>query len=148
MDSSFEKSVNKLPKAFWVIGILGLLWNLMGLGAFFYDMTISDEAIAALDPAMQEMYATTPIISKIGYGIATICGTLGCVLLLLRKKIALPVFIVSLIGVAVQNIANFSMTNAMEVVGGSGLSLLLLVIAFAVFLVTHSKKAIDHNWIT
>lgn len=146
MDKPF--SDNKPPRSFWVIGILALLWNLMGLAAFFFDMTISAEAIEAMEPIMQELYATTPLISKVGYGVATICGVLGCVLLLLRKNLALPVFILSLIGVAIQNIANFTMTNAMEAVGSSGLPLLLLVIAFAVFLVTHTVKSKGQGWLS
>lgn len=148
MDSPLDlPEKSNVPTSFWVIGVIALLWNLMGLVAFFMDMTISAEAIAGMDAAMQEMYNTTPLISKIGYGVATICGVLGCVMLLLRKKLALPLFILSLIGVAIQNIANFTMTNAMEAIGSGGLPLLLLVIAFAVFLVTHTVKSIGKEWL-
>lgn len=146
MDSSF--SGNNVPTSFWVIAVIALLWNLMGLAAFFFDMTISQETIAGMDAAMQEMYASTPLISKIGYGVATIFGVLGSVMLLLRKNLALPLFILSLIGVAIQNIANFTMTNAMEAIGSSGLPLLLLVIAFAVFLVTHTVKSKGKGWLS
>jgi len=153
MDSDSNKSVldldgsGKIPTSFWVIAALALLWNLMGLVAFFYDMTISEQAIAALNPGMQELYRTTPIISKIGYGLATICGVIGCILLLIRKRVALIVFVASLLGVVIQNIANFTMTNAWEVIGTSGLPLLLLVIAFAVFLIRYTSKAIDNGWV-
>jgi hypothetical protein len=66
---------------------------------------------------------------------------LGCLLLLLRKSLAVPVFIVSLVAVVIQDIYVFGMTDAAAVFGSSSVIIQTVVFVVAVLLVWYSRRA-------
>ena len=39
-----SESTNKLPKGFWAIGIIALIWNLMGVYSYLQQAYMTDEA--------------------------------------------------------------------------------------------------------
>lgn len=90
------------PKSFLIISIIALLWNLMGTMTFFMEVFITPEALAALPDAESALYENTPLWLHIVFGIAVFGGTLGCVLLLMKKSVALPIFIISLLTILTQ----------------------------------------------
>ncbi len=136
-----NQNTHKLPVMFWVIAVMALLWNLMGLFAYLSDMFISSEALAAMEPAMQRLYEESPIYQKIIYGLAVFSGVLGSVGLLLRKSWAVPVFALSLICVILQLIISLIATDAFEILGLGALILPSVVILIAAFLYWHSRNA-------
>jgi len=129
----------KAPIWFWVIAVIALLWNLMGLMAFVIDTTMSAEAIAELPADHQALINSTPIWVKIAYGLAVVCGTLGSIGLLMRKRWAFPVFVVSLLGVIAQQTHIFFLSDTLKVLGNSILALPILVLTGAILLVIFSK---------
>tara|TARA_Y100000385_G_scaffold284131_1_gene341603 strand:- start:150 stop:302 length:153 start_codon:yes stop_codon:yes gene_type:complete len=46
-----EKS--SVPVIYWVIAAIALIWNLMGLYAFYADMTMTPESLAAMEEAQR-----------------------------------------------------------------------------------------------
>ncbi len=48
-----ENIENKPVVWFWIISVVALIWNLMGVGAFVMQLTMSDEAKAKL-PELQQ----------------------------------------------------------------------------------------------
>lgn len=139
----------KVPTVFWIIAIIALLWNLMGVGAFLYDsFAITPEAISSMEEPMKSFYENSPAWLKIPYAIATFGGLLGAILLLLRKKLALPVFVVSLLGVLIQMGASIFATEAIEVLGMQQAVIMpLFIVAISAFLVYYSRKSIAMSWI-
>jgi hypothetical protein len=72
---------------FWIIGILALLWNIIGVYLWLYEyFLMTQEMRAALPPEQVEIMANAPSWSMYVYAIAVISGLLASVLLLLRKK--------------------------------------------------------------
>ncbi|NNC97213.1 MAG: hypothetical protein HKN88_03985 [Gammaproteobacteria bacterium] len=64
---------NKLPMWFWVVAVLALIWNLLGLGAFLSTAVLmSPETLASMSPAEQELYANTPSWANVAFGVAVI----------------------------------------------------------------------------
>lgn len=78
--------MNKPPLWFFVVAVIALLWNAAGLMAVVADLRLSAADIAALSPDQQAMYAARPGWSVVGSVLAVGAGTLGCLLLLLRKR--------------------------------------------------------------
>lgn len=139
---------NKIPTWYWVVAVLMLLWNLMGLMAFVGQTYMTEEMIAALPQDQQDLFNNTPGFMSIAFAAAVIGGTLGCIGLLLRKKWAYYLFILSLIGVLFQNVYGWLATNVIEVYGtGQAIIMPLLVIAIAVFLIWHSQQSIKKGWL-
>ena len=131
----------KVPTSFWIIAVIALLWNLMGLAAFFSDVMMSAETLAALPEAQQELYNNNPSWLKVIYGIATIGGTLACIGLLMRKSWCVILFLVSLIAVLVQMGYSLAMTNVVEVMGSHVAVMSAMVILTSIFLYYYSNKS-------
>ena len=136
------------PRSFWITCSVLLIWNLLGLMAFFMQVTMSDEALAALPEAQQEMYQSTPTWVTVAFAVAVLAGTLGCVLLLLRKSSAVPVLIASLVGVVAQMTYIFALSPTLEVMGASAVMMPSLVVVGAIFLIWYARKALAANWLT
>jgi len=93
---------NTRPRWLAWASIALLLWNLMGLGSFIYHVTLTQDAIAALPDIQQDMMNGSTARTWIAFGAATVGGTLAAIALLLRKRWAAPLFLISLIAVIVQ----------------------------------------------
>ncbi|MCK5466915.1 MAG: hypothetical protein KAI99_00345 [Cyclobacteriaceae bacterium] len=133
--------------SFWIIGVLALLWNLSGMMTFFMEVFITPEALAALPEAERALYETSPAWMKVVFAIAVFGGTLGCIFLLIRKTLAIQLFIISLAAVLIQMLYYLTMTKAVEVYGLESFIMPLIVIAIAVFLVWYSKNTKAKGWI-
>ena len=127
-----------IPMWFWILGILAVLWNLMGLMAFVVQMMMTEEAMATLPEAQQEIYRNIPAWVNIAFAIAVICGTLGSILLVMRKKLAIPVLALSLLGVLLQYGYMFFLSNTPAVMGAGAMVLPALVVLISIGLIPYS----------
>ena len=139
-------STTKLPVWYWVVGVIALLWNLMGLMAFVVQRMMTKEALASMPESQQKLYEATPTWVHVVFGIAVISGTLGCIGLLMRKHWALPVFVVSFITVLAQMSYVFIMSDTVSVMGASQMVLPVLVTVIAAVLVWYSRFVKNRNW--
>ena len=133
-------SSTKPNTAFWIIGIVALLWNLMGVLAYIQQAYMTAEDLAALPADQQALYENVPAWVTAAFALAVFGGALGCILLLLRKKLATFVFIISFISILAQMTYNFFMSKAMEVYGPGGMIMPLMVVLIGGFLIWYSKK--------
>lgn len=135
----------KPTTAFWIIGVLALIWNLMGVMAYLGQAYITDEALSLLSESEQLYYENVATWATAAYATAVFGGFLGCVTLLMRRKITTVLFVLSLLAVLVQASYNFFIQEYMEVepiqMGWS-----ILIIAIASFLVWYSKGVTKKGW--
>lgn len=143
-----SKSTNKPSVGFWIIGVIALIWNLMGVFAYITQVNMTDEVIAALPDAERALYENVPAWVTGAFAIAVFGGALGCVLLLFRKKLASLVFIISLVGIVAQMVYSFMLSKAAEVYGPGGMVMPVMVVLIGVFLVWHSKQATAKGWLS
>ena len=129
---------SRVPVWFWIVGVISLLWNLMGLMAFAAQMTMTEESMAAFPPEQQELFKNIPTFVYLFFGLAVIGGVLGCILLLMRNKFAVPVLALSLLGVLVQYGHMFFMTRTMEVMGAGAMVLPALVVVISIALIPYA----------
>jgi hypothetical protein len=141
-------STNKPPLWFWIVGIIALIWNLMGVMAYIGQAYITEAELSALSDAEQTLYANVPPWATAAFAIAVFGGTLASIALLLRKKFAKILFVISFLGIIVQMIYNFFISEAMEVYGPGGLIMPVMVILIGIFLITFSYKSFLKNWIS
>src|SRR5216683_6829481 len=99
-----DKTVGGVHWSFWAIGVVALIWNVMGIMNFFWQMNA--ERLAAMPELHRAIAEGRPAWATGAFAIAVVGGALGCLLLLLRKSAAFYLFIASLIGVIVQLIHN------------------------------------------
>ncbi|HNR78325.1 MAG TPA: hypothetical protein PKM48_14420 [Parvularculaceae bacterium] len=135
------------PKWFYALAVVALLWNLMGVAAYVGQMTMSDEAMAALSEAERALYETQPAWAVGAFALAVFGGALGSLLLLLRRRLAEPVLISSLVGIVVQFVYNFFIVKTMAVYGPGAVIMPVMVIAIGVALVLLARHARAAGWL-
>jgi hypothetical protein len=108
---------------------------------------LSEEALATLPEAEQALYASTPALITAAYAIAVFGGTLASVGLLLKKAWAVPVFIVSLVGIIIQMGHGIFLTDLIATMGMGAVVGPLIITLVAVYLVWYSKDAQAKGWL-
>lgn len=139
-------TTNKPTTLFWIIGVLALLWNIMGVAAYLGQAYMTDEVLTSLSDAEQVYYNNLPAWVTGAFAIAVFGGALGSIGLLLKKKWATPLFIISLIGVLGQLIYNFFIQKYVEL-SGTKMLMPIIVLIIAVFLVWYSKQSKAKGWL-
>ncbi|GEC77897.1 hypothetical protein [Flavobacterium aquatile] len=140
-------TTNSKPSgSFWAIAIIALLWNLMGVNQYILMAYKSESVRAGLSAEKLALIDATPVWSTAAFAIAVFAGALGCVALLLRKKIAKFLFTTSFIGIVFQNIDAFMRFKVSEF-NGVELTMTLLIPVIALFLIWYSKKCISKGWL-
>ncbi len=135
------------PKWFLIVGIIALIWNLLGVFAYIMQQTMSPADIAALSDAERTLRETTPAWANAAFAIAVHGGALGCLALVFKKSWALPLLVLSLAAVLVQMVHAFFISNSIEVFGPGGMIMPVMVIVIAVYLVFLARSAKEKGWI-
>lgn len=88
------------PLWFWGTAVLGLAWNILGLMQFSASLRATTDSLQAQGLTLEQAEVMTgyPLWMTIAFAIGVIGGVAGCVLLLLRHRLALAVFAISLAG--------------------------------------------------
>ena len=89
-----------------------------------------------------------PVWATSAYAIAVTGGVVGSLLLLLRNGWAVPILVLSLLGILVQNFNAFVMSNALEVFGSNGLVLPIAVLIVGIALVFFSMSSKKNGWLS
>jgi len=137
---SNSASTQSVPGWFWVISGIALVWNLLGVMAFFMHLAITPEVLAQMPEAERALYENSPSWMVIVFAVAVFGGTLGCIALLMKKAWAFPLLVASLAGVIIQNGYSFLMTNAVEVMGSQAIIMPAIVIIIAIGLVWFANR--------
>lgn len=90
------------PRWLTWLGIVFLLWNLMGVGAFVSQWTMSEADVAALPQIQRDLWVSMPGWAWGAYAVGVGVGTLGAIGLLMRKWWAPLAFALSLIAILIQ----------------------------------------------
>lgn len=143
-----EQTNSGPPKMFFWVSGAALVWNLLGVMAYVGQVTMSPEVLNAIPEEQRALYENIPAWVTSAFAIAVNGGAIGCLLLILRKSLALPVLIVSLAAVLVQMFHNFFLSNAVEVMGASAVVGPLFVILIGIYLVWFANDAKSKGWLS
>lgn len=139
--------MNKAPGWFLPVAIVALLWNLLGCFAFASDLMLAPADVAKMSAEQQALYAARPAWAVAATAVAVVGGALGCIGLILRKRWALPLFVLSLAGVVVQDVGLFVLADGASLAGPVAVALQGVVLLVAIGLVLLARKAIHNGWI-
>ena len=143
----YEEADSGPPRSFYVISGIALVWNVIGVVLYVMQVTMSEEAMAALEPAHRALLEATPAWLTGVHALAVHAGAFGCLLLILKKTWAIPVLVVSLLCVVVEMGYSLTMTMAVEVYGGVQIAVSAFITAIAIYLVWYSRRAKDNGWL-
>lgn len=137
----------KPPTWFWIVAVLALLWEVMGVGSYLYHVSLSPEAIAALPAGQSALMTMTPAWVNGAFAIATFAGLLGALGLLMRRRWASPLLILSLVAVVIQFGWVFGVAKAHELIGPSAAIFPAFIILVAIVLVWFAGVAAKRGWL-
>ncbi|NCT09746.1 MAG: hypothetical protein GW772_06670 [Flavobacteriia bacterium] len=138
----------KTPNSFWLIGVLALIWNAFGVYFYLELKFMTDEMKSKIPVEQLSIIENTPAWATAAFAIAVWFGFFGSILLLMRKKIAKGLFMISLAGIFVQMIYNIFLLKSTEISGSSRLIIPFLTISIGIFLIWQSKKYTENGIVT
>lgn len=136
-----ETNASTPPRGFWIVSVVALIWNLIGIMTYLMSVMITPETLAAMSAAERALYTDIPAWVTAAYAIAVFGGTAGCIALLMRKALAVPIFMVALIAVLAQMGHALFLTAMLEVRGYAAAVLPLLIVAIGIYLLLYSRAA-------
>ena len=133
MSETHETTTKKTPWHLWVIGIIALLWNSVGALDYVMTQTRNEAYMSQFTPEQLEHFYGFPAWMIAAWAIAVWGGVVGAVLVLARKRLAVPVFLVALIAMVISTIYTYGIADGMEVVGDT-FSLVFTAVIFLIAL--------------
>lgn len=138
----------KRPPGYWIIAALALAWNLIGVAMWYLQATVSAERLALMAEPQRRVHEATPGWVDIAFAVAVFAGVLGALGLLLKKRWAGTMFLLSLIGLLVQLIGAYAATPAWAAYGAAGLAMPAVLLAIALFLLWYANRAQARGWLS
>ncbi len=135
--------INKPNTLFWVLAIIALLWNIMGIFQFIGPIFFPEIIFEGLSEDAINLYNSFPNWYTVIFGIATISGLVGAITLLMRKKVTVFLFLVSMITVFIVEGYYILGTKVTEIMGQEAIYMPIVVIVFSVFLYFYSKSCAE-----
>ena len=124
----------------WVIGIVGLLWSSMGVISFILTQMNVEAVMSRFPPEQREYFESFPLWAVAFWAIGVIGGLIGCLLLLLRNRLAFTALVASVIGSTVSSLGGLFLLGGMDVMSGTdALGLTVFPIVFAAFLAYYAR---------
>jgi len=136
----------KPPISYNVIAALFLVWNLIGLMFYYQQMTLTPEMLGGMGAGIADFIAATPVWANAGYAIAVNAGVLASIALLLRKSWAFPLFVLSFVGVLVQDLDAFVLRDVVAVWGNSAFYVPSAVIIIGLVELWYSRSVADRYY--
>ena len=139
---------NKPNMLFWVIGIIALIWNALGVNAYLQEAYNTDAYKALHTEEQLELINNLPTWYTAIFAIAVFASLIGCILLLLRKRLAIPLFLIALIAVVIQTGYNLFINEGRELYGVMEYAMLVLIPVVSIFLYWYAKHATKRGWLS
>jgi len=131
--------------SFWLIGLVALLWHAGAIVNFYLQM--SPEMQAQMPASHRSIAESRPFWVTAAFALSALTGTLGGIYLLLRHRIAGPLFFVSFIGAVIATVHAVVVGGALQKF--SGLEVVLGVIGpvvFGAFLIIYVRRSVKRGW--
>lgn len=136
MNSPTPRDATATPRHLYWIGLMGLLFSAVGALDFTMTQTHNVEYLAGFTPEQREFYDGFPGWVVAAWAVAVWGSLIGCLCLLARRRVAVPLLACAFVGTTLTTVHNFGLSNGMEVMGSPtslALTGLILLVAFGLW---------------
>lgn len=138
MDDTIPAARPVAPVHLWIVGVLSLMWNVIGAADFTLTNIRYESYIGGLPPQVIQQIDAYPLWSIVAWAFGVWGAVAGSLLLLIRSRRAVHAFVLSLAGLAVTTayqiaIGIYGFTGAMAVMN-------LLIWAIAAALLVYALR--------
>jgi hypothetical protein len=129
------------PWRYWVVSVLGVLWNAFGAYDYFMSKTGGDAYMrqAGMSEAQIAHMHAYPAWMSADWAIGVWGGLLGALLLLVRSRYAFHAFVASLAAFVVMLVYTYALSDGAKVMGQQGMIFNVLILAGCLFFVWYSR---------
>jgi hypothetical protein len=131
----------RTPWHLWLVGVVALLFN--AIGVFDFVMSFAQGAAymasAGMSPEQIDHYLGMPVWMKAVWAIGVWGAFLASILLLLRRKLAFPVFVVSLAAFLVSLLYTYVLTDGARIMGGAMVISSTVITVLLLFFIWYSR---------
>ena len=137
----------KPPAWFWIVAALGLLWELFGVAMYLMHVGVLPNS-GEMSEAERSLMESSPTWVTGLFAIGVFAGALGALALILRRRWARPLLILSLVAVILQFGGWLLATDAIAVIGPSVFAMPALIVAVAILLPWLASVGVRRGWLT
>ena len=135
------------PWHLWVVGILGGLWSSIGVLSFMLTQMNVEAVMSQFPPQQRQYFESFPLWAVAFWAIGVFGGVIGCLLLLLKNRLAFHALLASAIGAIVSNLGGLFLLGGIEVMretGGLGFTAVPIILGVFLAYYAHamSKKGV------
>lgn len=132
---------------FWIVAILFLLWNLIGVGAWTAEaMGASEAMMEGYTQEQIDFYKSYPSWYTWAYGLAVFAGLFSCIALLFKKKQAVLLALLSLVAVIICRVYEITV-DAWSMMVTADKVLMITVVIFSVLLWLFARSVRQKGWL-
>ena len=142
-----ELNKSPIPVWFWVVSILALLWFLMDMSAFVMRVFMLDKMLSDMPENQRILYLNMPSWVNMIFALEVFGGLIGCIGLILKKRWALLLFIISIVGVLMQTFYVYFLSEAVSLMGAPAIVMPLIAIIIGSGLIFLAKLSVSKRWI-
>lgn len=134
-----DASAAKAPAHLWVIGILAVLWNGMGVFDYLATQLNLEFYMNMFTPEQLEYFTSFPAWAVAAWAIAVWGSLLASLGLLLRKAWAVWLFGLAILGMAASSVYSFLLSDGMAIMGREALIFSAVIWVIALFLFFYAR---------
>ena len=132
------------PRWFTLAAIAALLFQLAGCGIFAMQMAVDPTALP-LD--QRAMWDAAPVWMLVAYAVAVAAGLVGAILLLMKRRLAATLLLISLIAILVQFSALLVVPQLRNLTTSDDLFLPFVIIVVAFIIWRFAQRARASGWL-
>ncbi len=137
----------RAPGWFRLLAVLGLAWNAFGVYMYLSKVGMFGDPLAGQNQAYRDLAASVPSWVTAAFAVAVFAGLIGTLLLVMLKRLAKPMLVLSLLAVLVQCVWIVGMSNARAVEGNMAFVMPGVVTLVAILLVWLAMVGDRKGWL-
>ncbi len=138
----------RTPVHLWIIGVLTLLWNLMGAFDYLATQLELEFYMSQFTPEQLAYFYGFPAWAVAGWAFGVWGAVAGSLGLLLRKKWSVWAFAVSLAGMLVSSIYTLGLSDGAQMMGTGGVIFTVVIWAVAILLLVYARAMANRGVLT
>ena len=131
---------SRTPIHLWIVGVLALLWNLMGVFDYLATQLELDFYMSQFTADQLAFFYGFPKWAVAGWAFGVWGAFVGSIGLLMRRKWSVWAFAVSLVGMVISFTYTFGLSNGAEMMGTGEMIFTVVIWAVSIFLLVYSWK--------
>jgi hypothetical protein len=133
-------SAPKTPLHLWIVAVLALLWNAVGAFDYVATQLRLEGHMSQFSQEQLDYFYAFPTWAVAAWATAVWFSVFGSLALLLRRRLAYPLFTISLAAMIISTVHSFALSNGAEMMGSGGVVFSGVITVISILLVWYSKS--------